>query len=510
MMLAVAGAGSILLIVAVWLGGDGLETADMGGTMGGASALALGEIDAGWQGGLKGDLEGRLDDYFAIEFDVFNRSGDVREATYSLYFSRDGEFSADNDCLVGESSLQIPASNQAAVSFRTTPHLVNCLDAGPWRAAVLDEAAGTWTELDESYTIRGGQGQMTLAGLPRQAGHRAEIKLDVDVSRETGSVGAMGLWQHPVDVWLRRDEELCLVELAPVDLQRDPVRGGDGAWKTSRIQMDVALKEAVKVSSLGGYADPFEAGALLPERQDCEGCRAPELAGRCSLDEGEWDVAVGPTMSAWHKVETVYLHAPPVTIDPTRMRITLSEGEVGSIERMAYNPGQRAVTWASAASDRFANGWLVGMADQSLAGREPGPVQFTVSARDLAPGLYTGDFVFAATDFYGTEIKIPVELTVEAARKGLDPSVAQEFAVSNYPNPFNGRTTLQLEIQAEGQFKLTVFDIQGREVRFLLDEWLSVGRREVSFDAQDLPSGTYLYRLTGEGTTVSGTMSLVK
>lgn len=478
--------------------------------MGASSALALGEIGAGWQGGLKGDLEGRLDDSFAIEFDVFNRSGDVREARYSLYFSRDGEFSADNDCLVGESSLQIPASNKAAVSFRTTAHLVNCLDAGPWRAAVLDEAAGTWTELDEPYTIQGGQAQMTLAAFPPQVGHRAGIKLDVDVSREAGSIGAMGLWQHPVDVWLRNEDELCLVELAPVDLQRDPVRGGDGAWKTSRIQVDVALKEAVRVSSLGGYADPFEEGALLEERRDCDGCRAPELAGRCSLEEGEWDVSVGPTVPAWHTIKTVYLHAPPVTIDPTLMQITLSEGEVGSFERMAYNPGQGAVSWTSAASDRFAGDWMVGMTDQSLTGRKPGPVQFTVSARDLAPGLYTGDFVFVAADFYGTEIKIPVELTVEAARRGPDSSVAQEFAVSNYPNPFNGRTTLQLEIQAEGRFKLTVFDIQGREVRLLLDEWLSVGTQEVPFDAQDLPSGTYLYRLTGEGTTISGTMSLVK
>ena len=50
----------------------------------------------------------------------------------------------------------------------------------------------------------------------------------------------------------------------------------------------------------------------------------------------------------------------------------------------------------------------------------------------------------------------------------------------------------------------------GREVRMLHDGYLAMGMHEFRFDADDLPSGTYLYRVSGSTGQETGTMTLVR
>ena len=65
----------------------------------------------------------------------------------------------------------------------------------------------------------------------------------------------------------------------------------------------------------------------------------------------------------------------------------------------------------------------------------------------------------------------------------------------NYPNPFATSTTIGYELPQEGAVKLTVYDMQGREVKVLVDAFQQAGVNSVTFDAANLPSGTYLYQL---------------
>jgi len=66
----------------------------------------------------------------------------------------------------------------------------------------------------------------------------------------------------------------------------------------------------------------------------------------------------------------------------------------------------------------------------------------------------------------------------------------------NYPNPFNSMTNVKFQILKHGNVSLKVFDILGKEVKTLLNEDLQPGTYEVKFDAGDLPSGVYFYRLS--------------
>ena len=65
----------------------------------------------------------------------------------------------------------------------------------------------------------------------------------------------------------------------------------------------------------------------------------------------------------------------------------------------------------------------------------------------------------------------------------------------NYPNPFNPSTIIKYQIPASGNVTLKIYDILGREVTTLIEEFKTEGRYEVNFNASSLASDVYLYRL---------------
>jgi len=66
----------------------------------------------------------------------------------------------------------------------------------------------------------------------------------------------------------------------------------------------------------------------------------------------------------------------------------------------------------------------------------------------------------------------------------------------NYPNPFNPSTKIEYTLPVNGEVSLIVYDNLGTEVVNLVNEVLVAGRYEVDFNAVNLPSGVYFYRLT--------------
>jgi glucuronoarabinoxylan endo-1,4-beta-xylanase len=86
-----------------------------------------------------------------------------------------------------------------------------------------------------------------------------------------------------------------------------------------------------------------------------------------------------------------------------------------------------------------------------------------------------------------------------------------EFSLSqNYPNPFNPSTTIDYSLAKESFVQLKIFDVLGREIKTLIDEKETIGKHTVHFDASDLNSGIYFYRITAGGFSQSQKMILVK
>jgi len=69
------------------------------------------------------------------------------------------------------------------------------------------------------------------------------------------------------------------------------------------------------------------------------------------------------------------------------------------------------------------------------------------------------------------------------------------FQTKNYPNPFNPETKITYTLKQATIVKITVYDRLGREVTELVNESQSEGEHEVSFNASNLPSGVYFYRI---------------
>ncbi|HRF65869.1 MAG TPA: FG-GAP-like repeat-containing protein [Ignavibacteria bacterium] len=94
--------------------------------------------------------------------------------------------------------------------------------------------------------------------------------------------------------------------------------------------------------------------------------------------------------------------------------------------------------------------------------------------------------------------------------------IPEDFSLQqNYPNPFNPVTKIKFNVKAKGRsekakINLIIFDLLGKEVARLVNGELAPGTYEVDFDASNLPSGVYFYKLVSGEFSDSKRMVLVK
>jgi len=81
----------------------------------------------------------------------------------------------------------------------------------------------------------------------------------------------------------------------------------------------------------------------------------------------------------------------------------------------------------------------------------------------------------------------------------------------NFPNPFNPSTVIQYELAEASEVSIDVFDAAGRKVATLLDNNMQQsGTHDIRFNATNLSSGVYFYRLTAGNQILTGKMTLIK
>lgn len=80
----------------------------------------------------------------------------------------------------------------------------------------------------------------------------------------------------------------------------------------------------------------------------------------------------------------------------------------------------------------------------------------------------------------------------------------------NYPNPFNPVTVISYELPNQSNVRISVYDMLGRNVAVLVDENMSAGAHQVTFDAANFASGMYLYRLETADMVLTRKMMLIK
>jgi len=93
----------------------------------------------------------------------------------------------------------------------------------------------------------------------------------------------------------------------------------------------------------------------------------------------------------------------------------------------------------------------------------------------------------------------------------VENGVVKGFALKqNFPNPFNPSTTIRYEVNQRALVNLSVYDLTGKQVTELVNSIENTGSHEIKFDATNLPSGVYLYKLTAGSFVQMKKMVLIK
>lgn len=140
----------------------------------------------------------------------------------------------------------------------------------------------------------------------------------------------------------------------------------------------------------------------------------------------------------------------------------------------------------------------------------PGEKQTFVIAQLIARGSNNKNSVTklkqlsdAVQLFYNSNLNVAVD--------PISSTVPEKLSLyQNYPNPFNPSTKIKFDIDKSGFASLSVFDITGKEIAKLVNQNLSTGTYEYEFNAIDLPSGIYFYKLETPNSSSVKKMSLIK
>lgn len=136
-------------------------------------------------------------------------------------------------------------------------------------------------------------------------------------------------------------------------------------------------------------------------------------------------------------------------------------------------------------------------------------------AKDFGPTWIMNDQSWTNIDFWHYDLvyaKINgVEYGTFVSVENEDTNYPKDYSLSqNYPNPFNPTTIINYSIPEQGKVALKVFDILGREIKTLVNKYQAAGSYEVEFNATELSSGIYFYRIIADGFVETKKMILMR
>lgn len=136
------------------------------------------------------------------------------------------------------------------------------------------------------------------------------------------------------------------------------------------------------------------------------------------------------------------------------------------------------------------------------------PITITGIGIKLKSEQQTGETYSGSIYFDNMRLSYPKNVSVSIEEM---PDIPSESRLDqNYPNPFNPSTVISFSLAKSGFTTLKIYDILGREVSTLLNENMSSGAHNISFDGSNLSSGIYIYQLSSKGNTITRRMTLIK
>ncbi|HJY62628.1 MAG TPA: S8 family serine peptidase [Ignavibacteria bacterium] len=142
----------------------------------------------------------------------------------------------------------------------------------------------------------------------------------------------------------------------------------------------------------------------------------------------------------------------------------------------------------------------------------PGPYSLVVKQKilqgvDIKPSLQNITVSGGRLNLYNSALLMQ-NLTAIGSQNGSIPALYRLY--QNYPNPFNPSTIISFDIPEEGFVSLKVYNTIGQEVAVIADGVMKAGTYQKVFNAVNLPSGIYFYKLTASNYSDVRKMTIVK
>lgn len=180
-------------------------------------------------------------------------------------------------------------------------------------------------------------------------------------------------------------------------------------------------------------------------------------------------------------------------------------GSITSVSGLVLNengqPVKDAVVYLQSGSDYFAHGVTNAKGEYTVKNVPTG--DFILVAHKVGSESDSKNITIGETDMGS------INFIVSSLSKGTN----NPFAFSleqNYPNPFNPNTVISYTLPADGLVSLKVFNTLGQQVSELINNVQNAGGHTVEFNAQNLSSGIYYYKLESNGFVDTKKMILVK
>jgi len=124
--------------------------------------------------------------------------------------------------------------------------------------------------------------------------------------------------------------------------------------------------------------------------------------------------------------------------------------------------------------------------------------------------IVTDSLNLYTSDEYGCIWKRPMQ-SILMGITTITNKIPSSFTLEqNYPNPFNPVTKIKFGLNKSGIVKLKIYDLLGRELKTLTNEYLNAGMYEINFNGSDFASGVYFYKLETNDFSENKKMILIK
>ena len=232
------------------------------------------------------------------------------------------------------------------------------------------------------------------------------------------------------------------------------------------------------------------------------------------------------SLSANDKSAIVSLYGPPV---PKNLRIT-NASQAGQHPELTWDASPNAASYklyrclddptistdcqstSSYTLIRTTTGRYHIDYDVYLRGSCYGPgTQYYKAAKYHVEAVASSGVASRPSSYVGTCTDTPAGRSASPTLAEAQNLLPEDFSLEqNYPNPFNPSTEIRFALPEAVHVRLAVYDVVGREVTRLMDQPMEAGYHRATFNASDLPSGVYLYRVEAGSFNKTGRMVLMK